>query len=230
MHTRGVAAWRNDRVFNTPLTMVPIFDAGGRGISVPIDHALSDVEGPHLKGRATVGGVFYRGNKFPEGYRNTLFFADAGDPPGAGGFINRMIFDDEHDLVEIAEFRATGASIYPTGLAVDPDGYGIYYANHLFDGAGSIRRITFDCNGNGIGDDRDIVDGTSDDENGNGIPDECDRPGDVNGDGVVNFQDILLVLGAWGDCPDPPDPCPADVNDDGTVNFADVLILLANWS
>ncbi|MCP3903098.1 MAG: hypothetical protein GY715_05625 [Planctomycetes bacterium] len=54
--------------------------------------------------------------------------------------------------------------------------------------------------------------------------------GDVTGDGVVNFADILAVIGAWGDCPDPPALCPADANEDTTVNFADILLIIANWT
>jgi hypothetical protein len=54
--------------------------------------------------------------------------------------------------------------------------------------------------------------------------------GDVNGDGLVNFADILAVIGAWGDCPAPPAECPADVNEDTFVNFADILVVIANWT
>ncbi|MBX3374275.1 MAG: DNRLRE domain-containing protein [Phycisphaeraceae bacterium] len=56
-------------------------------------------------------------------------------------------------------------------------------------------------------------------------------PGDINGDGTVDFADLLLVLSAWGPCPGDPhhDPCPADLTGDGTVDFADLLIVLANW-
>ena len=54
-------------------------------------------------------------------------------------------------------------------------------------------------------------------------------PGDVNGDGVVNTEDLLLLLGSWGPCPDPPEECPADFNGDGFVNTGDLLILLGNW-
>jgi hypothetical protein len=53
--------------------------------------------------------------------------------------------------------------------------------------------------------------------------------GDLNGDGVVGINDFLLLLGAWGPCPDPPAPCPADLDGDGTVGVLDFLILLANW-
>lgn len=51
--------------------------------------------------------------------------------------------------------------------------------------------------------------------------------GDVNADGVVNFEDLLDVLAAWGPC---APPCPADVDGDGVVDFADLLAVLANWS
>jgi hypothetical protein len=50
-------------------------------------------------------------------------------------------------------------------------------------------------------------------------------PGDVNGDGVVNVEDILLLIGAWGS--NDPD---ADVNGDGLVNVVDLLILIGNWT
>src|SRR5690606_32121695 len=53
-------------------------------------------------------------------------------------------------------------------------------------------------------------------------------PGDLNDSGTVDVQDLLILLGAWGDCP-AKGPCPADLNDSGTVDVQDMLILLANW-
>lgn len=52
-------------------------------------------------------------------------------------------------------------------------------------------------------------------------------PADVNGDGVVNTDDLLAVLGAWGPC---SPPCPADINGDGVVNVNDILDLIGAWS
>ena len=58
---------------------------------------------------------------------------------------------------------------------------------------------------------------------------ELVKPGDLNEDGVVDFEDLLLILTFWGACPEPPLGCPMDLNNDGVVNFPDILVLLANW-
>ncbi len=63
---------------------------------------------------------------------------------------------------------------------------------------------------------------------GNSFDDVCAMPGDLNGDGVVDVSDLLILLGAWGDCPD-SGSCPEDINGDGTVDVSDLLILLGNW-
>ncbi len=59
---------------------------------------------------------------------------------------------------------------------------------------------------------------------------------DVNGDGAVDVVDLLDLLAAWGDCPDPcPPTCAADIaaaggpGADCTVDVLDLLLLLAHW-
>ena len=54
-------------------------------------------------------------------------------------------------------------------------------------------------------------------------------PGDVNGDGSVNAQDIAVVLSSWGPCP-PKGACTADVDGDGDVDAADVAAVLSGWT
>jgi hypothetical protein len=50
-------------------------------------------------------------------------------------------------------------------------------------------------------------------------------PGDVNGDGVVDVSDLLLMIGDWGPC----SGCASDANNDGYVNVTDILIAISNW-
>jgi hypothetical protein len=79
-----------------------------------------------------------------------------------------------------------------------------------------------DCNNNYTADGCDIFLGTSEDLNDNGIPDECECPGDFDGDWDVDTADLLFLLGAWGT----PD---GDVDFDGDTDTADLLALLAAW-
>ena len=79
-----------------------------------------------------------------------------------------------------------------------------------------------DCNDNGVPDECDIDQGTSDDDNGNGIPDECECTGDLDFDGLVGFNDLLILLADWGGTD-------ADLDGDDLVGFNDLLVLLAAW-
>ncbi|MBT8485411.1 MAG: hypothetical protein HKO59_06050 [Phycisphaerales bacterium] len=55
------------------------------------------------------------------------------------------------------------------------------------------------------------------------------RAADIDGDGVVGFVDLLMLISAWGPCPDPPAPCIADVDGNGSVDILDLLTVLAGW-
>jgi hypothetical protein len=58
-------------------------------------------------------------------------------------------------------------------------------------------------------------------------------PGDVApvpADGIVGFDDLLVLLAAWGPCPAPCETsCPGDIDGDCTVGFPDLLLLLTGW-
>ncbi|MFQ5414581.1 MAG: hypothetical protein ACE5E6_09010 [Phycisphaerae bacterium] len=62
-------------------------------------------------------------------------------------------------------------------------------------------RLTNDCNNNGVNDQDDIADGTSEDCDGGGVPDECEP--DFDGDGVIDL-------------------CDPDIDGDGVPNEDDV--------
>jgi hypothetical protein len=67
--------------------------------------------------------------------------------------------------------------------------------------------------------------GTPGEVTGRAVGPESACTGDVNSDGVVGINDLLILLAAWG--PNPGHP--ADFNGDDFVGINDLLILLSNW-
>jgi hypothetical protein len=67
-------------------------------------------------------------------------------------------------------------------------------------------------------------------------PEPVECPADIapipNGDGLVNVDDLLAVINAWGVCP-PGAPCPADIapppSGDGTVGVDDLIAVINAW-
>ncbi|MHC5004374.1 MAG: hypothetical protein ACYTJ0_14765 [Planctomycetota bacterium] len=57
-------------------------------------------------------------------------------------------------------------------------------------------------------------------------PDPC--PADLNGDNVVDVDDLVEVVLDWG-CADPPEPCTGDVNADGIVDVDDLVEIVLAW-
>lgn len=56
--------------------------------------------------------------------------------------------------------------------------------------------------------------------------------GDTNNDGVVNIDDMLIVIGGWGPCPPPNPPCPGDIaptDGDRHVDIDDLLTVINRW-
>ncbi|MCK4340196.1 MAG: right-handed parallel beta-helix repeat-containing protein [Phycisphaerae bacterium] len=120
--------------------------------------------------------------------------------------------------------------------------YGDPGGEATFISIGELRVIagdhpTYDCNTNGVLDECDIADGTSQDADSNGIPDECEAPpicpGDSNCDEAVSWRDIDYFVAAMNDnvaaweamfAPGTPS-CSFennDANEDGTVNWRDI--------
>ena len=52
-------------------------------------------------------------------------------------------------------------------------------------------------------------------------------PADLNGDGLVEGDDLLRLLASWGECT--ASDCPEDLDGDGLVDGVDLTILLAAW-
>jgi hypothetical protein len=70
------------------------------------------------------------------------------------------------------------------------------------------------------------------DSDEDGVGDACDEPppppqcpADITGDGLININDLLAVINAWGPCPG----CDADVSGDGIVSINDLLAVINAW-
>jgi hypothetical protein len=117
------------------------------------------------------------------------------------------------------------------GVGFYPDGWHDLYDWHVI---AFVAEWSADCNGDGIVDYGQILDGTFEDANENGVPDCCDAgescepcPGDITGGGQVNGVDLAAILGAWGT--DGQGKLDCDINDDGTVDAQDLAIVLGGW-
>jgi len=56
----------------------------------------------------------------------------------------------------------------------------------------------------------------------------CSLVGDINHDGFVNVDDLLILLTSWGDCQDPI-ACDSDLDGNGATDADDLLLLLKVW-
>jgi len=95
--------------------------------------------------------------------------------------------------------------------------------------------FSLDCNGNGLPDSCDLLSGASMDVDGNGVPDECECLADIapifangtHGNGVVNIDDLVLLLNSFGQSTPPGEPTVlGDVNYNGVVNIDDLVAVL----
>ncbi len=81
-----------------------------------------------------------------------------------------------------------------------------------------------DCDGDGV------IDGCEVDDNWDWIPDECQCVEDFTFDGTVAVHDLLQLVAAWGESPNPHgEPVVEDLNRDSEVDVHDLLILIGAW-
>lgn len=147
--------------------------------------------------------------------------------------LGRAEFDANGDnFVTLPDFVDFAANFGSSGVTPDD-----MAAVHDIDQDGDIDSDDFaaflsvydgpfeDCNGNGLIDIRDIIEGTLPDENGDGIVDDCTAacPGDLDNDGMVGFTDIIEVLSFFGQS----DPAGGDADLDGDVDFDDLILVLS---
>lgn len=188
-------------------------------------------ENPDAFGAAVIGGYVYRGCAISS-LVGAYIVADVRA---------QSIWTFRYDGNQLTDLQEVHSDLNPGGgLTLGPplstfgeDALGELYICEV--NSGEIFKIipavgTYaDCNNNNISDACDIAAGSSDDVNDNGIPDECECAGDIDTNGIVDTQDLLILLGCYGiptsECANPL----ADINSDGFINAIDLTFLLASW-
>jgi hypothetical protein len=87
-----------------------------------------------------------------------------------------------------------------------------------------------DCNGDGIVDYGQILQGQLIDADANGVPDICEVdpcPGDITDGGTVDATDLSIVLAAWGT--NGQGEFQADIDGSGLVDGGDLALVLGGW-
>jgi len=169
----------------------PCENLGYFGISVAVD-----------SNTVVVGAFDYNGAQFGSAY---VYRFD-----GSDWIETKLTASDGSTSDNFGNSVAVSGEIVVVGSAYDDD-------NGTDSGSAYIYPSPFvyseDCNANGVPDECDIEDGTSNDVNGNGIPDECEV--DCNGNGVPDHWDIKK--GTSEDCQPNGIPDECDI-DDGASN------------
>jgi hypothetical protein len=173
--------------------------ANSPSLTMPI-HTYGHVSGTS-GGFSITGGYVYRGCRIPQ-LQGTYFLAD---------YVSNNVWSFRYVNGTKTEFTLRNSAITPSieGATVNQiasfgeDANGELY---IVDHGGQIYKI---------------------------IPAEGDGPcapppvpGDFNGDGVVDGNDLGIMLADWGACIG----CPTDMNGDGAVDGNDLGQLLALWT
>jgi hypothetical protein len=136
----------------------------------------------------------------PEEYEWFTFdFSSAGIALDAGTLYALLLNSDPGDAGYRAETTLTGVDGYQDGRGL------IYFTGGPWEHMGD----------NFIFGERDVLFSVS-------VESGAPSP-DLDGNGTVDVNDLLILLGAWGTAG------PGDLNEDGTVAVEDLLLLLAAW-
>jgi len=93
-----------------------------------------------------------------------------------------------------------------------------------------LHEWSADCNGDGIVDYGQILQGQLVDADANGVPDVCEIdpcPGDITNGGTVDATDLSIVLAAWGT--NGQGEFQADIDNSGLVDGGDLALVLSGW-
>jgi len=186
-------------------------------------------------GCSITGGYSYRGCALPE-FNGHYFFTDyCAGRIFSLRYTGAMGTPYDSFAERTAELDPPGSDSLFTIVSFGEDFFGEMYVVLHSVANGQVWKIVpndpiTDCNANNILDECEIDAGLVNDLDDNGVPDEC-QPfclGDANGDKVVDFDDLVTVLGEWlADYT--PGTGLGDADGNGIVDFDDLVAVLGQW-
>jgi ligand-binding sensor domain-containing protein len=183
----------------------------------------SPVEGPTELEVDPTGGVWVGAANGLFHYENGTWIGyDMSNSPMPANYVHGLdVRDDGLVGMAVAEFGSV--TPFPNGVVLfDGEGWEVFtYGTHPLTHY-QLGDVEFDADG-------DLWVSTTSEGVVEIVLQAEPVPGDVNGDGAVDVDDLVALIVAWGPCPSPSD-CPADVNGDGAVDVDDLVQLILNWS
>jgi PKD repeat protein/glucose/arabinose dehydrogenase len=123
MHSRPEIDWSHDSAY----VRTGIF-VNNNAATVSITDPNSPVQGSHFQGFASVGGVFYRGHRYPAIYQQSYFHTDY-----VGGWIKQFIVDSTERINAIQDFAEDlGPVVHLEYNPKDELIYYIMYPNSIY--------------------------------------------------------------------------------------------------
>ena len=168
-----------------------------------------------------------------------VFWDDIDDKEGDVSFLeiaNDPVMGDRLILQwDYHNFDGTGTTLmFQVHVLANFEPTGIY-AQFMYEvekpstGAGASATIGYQDGGAGFGDLQFSFNAPDAVTNGTVLSLVIPEPGDLDANGRIDVNDLLLLLAAWGRCAD-CGTCPADLDGDCGIGVDDLLDLLANWS
>ena len=164
----------------------------------------------------------------PDTIYGQVFLAD-GVTPAEGGMVYITLMDDD----------GLGSSGQAAPMSTLVDEYGYWTVNlgnsrttgltSYFSYSSSGDSVAIEAQAATQGTASQTVDTSADTPAASMTLTMCVLPGDLDGNGRVDINDIILVADCWRMTTEDPGCAPYDLNGDGIINVVDIMLVAAHW-
>ena len=128
-------AWRNTDPALSELALTGIFDELGMSSFISLVDPASPVSGENFEGYASIGGVFYNAENFPEEYQGKYLHTDY------SGWIKSIVYNNQDQIASVEDFHKNSEDV--VSMAVNPLDGCLYYVSFTDN---RLRKVCFGGN------------------------------------------------------------------------------------